>query len=219
MSIADKILRIPFPVLNHWGYWIVLLFAMLEAMPLVGLFVPGMSVVIVGGFLAKLGILDIGDVIFFAAVGAILGDLVGYFIGKTYGYAFLSKYGKYFFFKKEYFWKTKKLMNRHTGKTLVIGRFNSLTRSFAPFVAGSTDVPFPKFFIYNVVGGISWATTFVLVGYLFGKSYEIATRHIGKFLFVVIVVIGIIVYLYRFMNRKHIFGMGVVSENAGNSRH
>jgi len=72
MSIIDKILSLPFPVLNHWGYWIVLLFAILEAIPLVGLFAPGMLIVIIGGFFAKIGILDIGDVIFFASTGAII---------------------------------------------------------------------------------------------------------------------------------------------------
>ncbi len=213
MSIVDKILNIPFPILNHWGYWLVLFFAMFEAVPLVGLFVPGMSVVIVGGFLAKLGVLDIGDVIFFASIGAILGDLTGYLIGKTYGYSFISKYGKYFFFKKEYFEKTKKLMNHHTGKTLIVGRFNSLTRAFAPFVAGSTDVPFLKFFVYNVVGGILWATTFVLVGYIFGKSYEIVTRYAGKFVFIAVVLGLLIIYLYKLVKRKNIFFRNFNLEN------
>ncbi|MCA9495892.1 MAG: VTT domain-containing protein, partial [Nanoarchaeota archaeon] len=206
MGIVEKILSLPLPVLNHWGYWIILLGAMLEAIPLVGLFAPGMLIVIIGGFFAKIGILEIGDVIFFASTGAIIGDLIGYLIGKNYGYSFLSKYGKYFFFKKEYFEKTKTLMNHHTGKTLIIGRFNSLTRAFAPFVAGTSNVPFRKFIIFNVIGGISWAISFIMIGYIFGKSYEIASKYIGKFIFIAIIVSIIIVYLYKFINkRKHIF--------------
>ena len=206
MSIISKILSLPFPVLNHWGYWIILIFAILEAVPLFGLFAPGMSIVIIGGFLAKIEVLEIGDVIFFAALGAILGDLIGYLLGKKYGYSFITKYGKYFFFKKRHFEKTKKLMNRHTGKTLIIGRFNSVTRSFAPFVAGLTNVSFFKFLTYNVIGGISWAISFVMVGYIFGKSYEIAAQYIGGFIFIAIVLSILIVYAYKFINkRKHIF--------------
>ncbi|MCA9460267.1 MAG: bifunctional DedA family/phosphatase PAP2 family protein, partial [Nanoarchaeota archaeon] len=206
MGIVEKILSLPLPVLNHWGYWIILLGAMLEAIPLVGLFAPGMLIVIIGGFFAKIGILEIGDVIFFASTGAIIGDLIGYLIGKNYGYSFLSKYGKYFFFKKEYFEKTKTLMNHHTGKTLIIGRFNSLTSAFSPFVAGTSNVPFRKFIIFNVIGGISWAISFIMIGYIFGKSYEIASKYIGKFIFIAIIVSIIIVYLYKFINkRKHIF--------------
>ena len=206
MSIINKILNLPFLVLNHWGYWIVLFGAMFEAIPLVGLFAPGMLIVIMGGFFAKIGILEIGDVIFFASIGAIIGDLIGYLLGRKYGYSFLLKYGKYFFFKKEYFEKTKKLMNHHTGKTLIIGRFNSLTRAFAPFVAGTSDIPFIKFLIYNIIGGISWAISFVMVGYIFGRSYEVASKYIGKFIFIAIVVSIIIIYLYKFVNkRKHVF--------------
>ena len=202
MSIINSFLSIPLPILNHWGYWVVLLFATFEAAPLIGLLVPGMSIVIAGGFLARLGILDIGDVIFFAAVGAIAGDLIGYFIGRKYGYRFISKYGKYFFFKKEHLEKTKKLINKHTGKTLIIGRFNSLTRSFAPFVAGSTGVPLSKFLTYNIVGGISWAFVFVYIGYAFGQSYEIALKYIDKFTLIVVVLGLLIIYLYK---TKHIY--------------
>ncbi|MFQ5474929.1 MAG: bifunctional DedA family/phosphatase PAP2 family protein [Candidatus Nanoarchaeia archaeon] len=206
MSIVDKVLTLPFPILNHWGYWIILFAAMLEATPLFGLLVPGQLVVIAGGFLVKLRILDIGDTIFIASVGAILGDLIGYLLGREYGYSFISRYGKYFFFKKEHFEKTKKLMNHHTGKTLIIGRFNSLTRAFAPFVAGSSGISFIKFLTYNIIGGISWAVSFVMIGYVFGGSYEIASKYIGKFIFIAIVLSAIIIYAYRFVNkRKHIF--------------
>lgn len=206
MSIVDKIMGLPFPVLNHWGYWIILISAMLEASPLFGLLVPGQSIVIIGGFFVKLGILDLGDTILIASIGAILGDLIGYILGRRYGYAFITKYGKYFFFKKEHFEKTKKLMNHHPGKTLIIGRFNSLTRAFAPFVAGSSDISFIKFITYNIIGGISWAISFVMVGYIFGSSYEIAAQYIGKFIFIAIVLSIFIIYLYRFISkRKHIF--------------
>ena len=206
MSFIDKILSLPFSVLNYWGYWIILIAAMLETSPPLGILVPCQLIVIIGGFLVKQGILDIGDTIFVAALGAIVGDLIGYFLGKKYGYSFITKYGKYFFLKKENFEKTKKLMNLHTGKTLIISRFNSLTRAFAPFVAGSTNVSFLKFFAYNILGGLSWAISFVILGYTFGESYEIAGKYVGKFIFIVIVLSMLIIYLYKFVNkRKHIF--------------
>ncbi|MBI5065907.1 bifunctional DedA family/phosphatase PAP2 family protein [Candidatus Woesearchaeota archaeon] len=206
MLFIDKLLSLPLPVLNHWGYWIILLASLLEATPIFGLLAPGQLMVILGGFLAKQGILDIGDVIFVAIVGAILGDLMGYVLGKKYGYSFITRFGRYFFFKKEHFDKTKKLMNQHTGKTLVIGRFNSLTRAFGPFIAGSTKIPFMKFLTYNIVGGVCWAVSFVLLGYIFGKSYEVASKYLGKFILIAIILSLIIIYLYRFVNkRKHIF--------------
>ncbi len=202
MKIVNKIANLPIPFLDHWGYSIIFIAALLEATPLFGLFIPGQIIIVLAGFFAKQGILDIGDVIFFAAFGAILGDLIGYFLGKKYGYSFITDYGKYFFFKKEYFKETKKIMNDHPGKTLVIGRFNSLTRAFAPFVAGSTDVPFFKFLIYNIIGGVTWAVSFFLVGYIFGASYELATQYVGRIILIMFIIgIGSI-YIYYRIKRK-----------------
>ena len=198
----DNILNLPIPVLIHWSYWIILLVAMLEASPIFGLLIPGQIFVITGGFLAKTGVLKIDDVIFVSALGAIIGDFIGYFLGKEYGYFFITRFGKYFFFKKEHFEKTKRLMNHHTGKTLIVGRFNSLTRSVAPFIAGSTNVSFLKFSIYNIIGGISWAISFVMIGYVFGKSYEIASQYVDKFIFIAIVLNILVVYLYGFIKKR-----------------
>lgn len=206
MTIADKIFNLPIPILNNWGYWAILAVSLLEATPLFGFLAPGMLVVIIGGVLAKQGILNIWHVMIFASIGAILGDLTGYYIGKKFGYPFLTRFGKYFFFKKEKYDNTKKLMNQHTGKTLIVGRFNSLTRSLAPFIAGSTHVPFTRFMGFNIIGGISWSVTFVLVGFIFGKSYEIASKYLGRFIFIALVLSIGLVYLYRFIDkRKHIF--------------
>lgn len=180
--------------------------ASLEAVPLLGFFSPGMVIVIIGGLLAKLGVLGLGEVVLFASLGATIGDLIGYYIGSRYGYSFLDKYGKYFLFRKRQYEITKHVMNNHTGKSLIIGRFNSFTRSFAPFIAGSTDTPFGRFLMFNVIGGIAWAVTFVMVGYIFGHSYELVSRYIGFFVTGAILLSIGIIYSYRFINNKrHIF--------------
>ncbi len=206
MSLIDTISNFSFLGFDHWGYVVIFFAAVLEATPLFGLFVPGMVIVVAGGFMVKLGILDIGDAIAVAALGAIFGDLIGYFLGKKYGVSFLERYGKYFFFRRKQFEKTKVLMSHHTGKSLIIGRFNSLTRSFAPFIAGSTDTSFNRFLLFNIIGGVTWAVTFILIGLVFGQSYEVAARYIGEFVTIAIVAGIGIVYLYRFVDkRKHVF--------------
>src|SRR3989344_1846707 len=202
MKITDKLLSLPIPVLQLWGYPIVFLSALLEATPFFGILIPGQTIVIIGGFYAKLGVLNIYYVIFLSALGAIIGDLVGYILGRSYGYSFIRDYGKYFFFKKEYFKRTKELMNEHTGKTIIIGRFNSITRAFAPFVAGSSKVPFKKFLFYNIVGGISWGIFFSLVGYIFGEAYKVASRYINGFLIVFFIAAFIIAYFYLGHKRR-----------------
>ena len=206
MSLLQTIQNLPWSVLHQWWYWIVFLASILEAFPIFGTFIPGHTIVILWGFLAKLGILDLWDILIISALWAILGDFIGYFIGKRYGHNFIVKYWKYVFFKEAYFEKTKQLITRHAGKTIIIGRFNPVIRALVPFVAGSLEIHLPKFSLYNVIGGISWATSSVLIGFVFGQSYEIVAKYIGRFVSVALIVSIILVFLYRFVNeRRHIF--------------
>lgn len=206
MQFLETVTNLSFLGFNHWGYVFIFFAALFEAVPFLGLFAPGMMIVIAGGFMVKLGILNIGDVIFIGSLGAILGDMTGFILGKKYGFYFLQKYGKYFFFNEKQYEKTQTLMSNHTGKAIILGRFNSLTRSFAPFIAGATETPFSRFMIFNIIGGAAWAITFVIVGYVFGESYQAAAKYIGGFVTVAIVASIVIVYTYRFVNkRKHIF--------------
>jgi len=92
MSIVNKILILSPTTISFWGYWIVLLSAFAEATPFLGLFIPGQTLVIIGGFFSRLGILNFVFVFFLSAIGAIIGDLIGYEMGKKYGYPFIKKY-------------------------------------------------------------------------------------------------------------------------------
>jgi membrane protein DedA with SNARE-associated domain len=191
--------HLPIPILNHWGYWILLVTTVLESSPIFGIFIPGQFFVATGGFFAKIGVLRLWETVFAVAAGAIIGDLLGYELGKRYGISFITKYGKYFFIKQKHLDKTKTLMNNHAGKTLVLGRLNPLTRALAPFAAGISEVSFAKFMTYNIIGGISWAFIFVAIGYIFGKSYQSAPHIIGKFIFVIITTTILIIYFYNFI--------------------
>ena len=205
MRVTDRILNLPIPLLQYWGYPIIFLFSLLEASPFFGILIPGQTVVMIGGFFAKLYVLNLFYVIMLASLGAVIGDLTGYILGRKYGFSFIRKYGKYFFFKKEYFNRTKELMNEHAGKTIVIGRFNSITRAFSPFVAGSSKVPFRKFLFYNIVGGVGWGVSFSLIGYIFGKGYRIASHYIDEFLLIFFLLGIIFIYFYLgYKKRKNI---------------
>ncbi|MCX6799712.1 MAG: bifunctional DedA family/phosphatase PAP2 family protein [Candidatus Falkowbacteria bacterium] len=206
MSIIDQILNIHSDVLTYWGYAIIFLFALLETFPMVGLFIPGMLIIMLGGFLAKMGTLSLVNVIVVALIGAITGNVVGYFLGKKVGYSFIIKYGRYFFIKEHHFEKTKQLLHKHAGKAILFGNFNALTRSVIPFIAGATDIAFFKFFLFNLIGGAGLVLALTSIGYVFGQSYEIISVYIGKFIFVGLVVGILIILFYRFINkRKKIF--------------
>lgn len=201
MHIID-ILTIQSEVFSIGVYFFILFIALFESIPMFGFFIPGQVVAITAGLLAKVGSLDILTVLIVLFVGAVAGDLIGYFLGEKYGENFIIKYGKYFFLKKDNFDSTRKLINEHTGKTIIIGRFNSVTRAFSPFVAGSVGIPFSKFIFYDILGGIAWAISFSMMGYIFGYNYKAITDYLGEFMLIAIIFGGIIVYSYKKINKK-----------------
>jgi len=200
MALIDAFLT--YPILDHWAYWIIFIATTLEASPIIGMFVPGLALAIIGGFLAKLGILHLSVVLFITCVGAIIGDTLGFYVGKKYGISLIKKFPKYM----SYYEKTKELMQEHAGKTLVIGRFTTLTRAFGPFVAGATKIKFRRFFVYNIFGGIAWSTTYVLLGYICGEGYQRMSHYAGMIVILALGFIILVVYGYYIINRKrHVF--------------
>ncbi len=149
-------------------YILIFLCSVLESNPFTGFFFPGMVMVIIGGALAGANRLSLLATLAIAALGAMTGDLIGFIVGKKYGRCFLAKYGKYFLLKEKHGKKIDCFLKEHTGKALVIGRFNPLTRALIPFFAGKSKVSFNKFIAYNILGGILWSVVFVFLGYFFG---------------------------------------------------
>jgi undecaprenyl-diphosphatase len=198
MVFIDNILGLPLPILNPLGYVILLFVTFFEVSPLFGLLIPGQTIVITGGFLAHLGILDFFDTLFVSMIGAVLGDIASFWLGRKYGFSFITKYGKYFFFKRSYFEKATRLIDDHTGKSLIIGRFHSITRSFAPFIAGASNIKFFTFLFYCVIGCFSWALCFFLIGYIFGASYSIAARYFETIsLALIFIILALFYWVYK----------------------
>jgi membrane protein DedA with SNARE-associated domain len=83
--MESKIIESLLPHLNHWGYYVLLLMTFLETSAFLVFLVPGESMVVIAGLLASRGVLELGDVIWVASLGAIMGDTVGYFIGRRFG--------------------------------------------------------------------------------------------------------------------------------------
>jgi len=196
------IFDIIFPHLNHWGYYALFLMTFLETSAFLGFLVPGESMVVMGGLLASMGVLELGDVIWVASFGAIAGDTVGYFIGYRFGEGLFLKYGRYFFIKKEYLDEAKKFFDKHGGKTVFFGRFMAWLRAFAPVIAGISKMRYPKFLLFNVAGGIVWATTFSLLGYFVGNSWDIIKIYLGRLGIFAFIIGAIIIYLYFLFTKR-----------------
>lgn len=176
----EPLLNFVIPYLQDWGYYVILLMTFLETSALVGLLVPGETVVVIAGLLAGSGHLHVTTVIGTASAGAILGDSVGYLIGHRFGDAFFRKYGRYLLFKPRYLDDARKFFAEHGGKTVFLGRFVGYLRAFAPVVAGMSNMPYHRFLLANVSGAVAWATTFTLIGYFVGNNWSVIEKYLGR---------------------------------------
>jgi undecaprenyl-diphosphatase len=193
-------------IVEHGGYTILFIASVLEGIPLIGSLVPGHTVVILSGFLIKIGIMNWIVVGILVIAGAMMGDFVGYSVGKKYGFIFLEKFGKYFLIKPEHLEKAKKLVTNHTGKAIIFGRFSPITRPLAPFIVGASNVHIKRFWFYDFIGVLLWAVSAVTLGYLFGASYKVAAGLFGKFIVIAIILSILIIWAYKIINKQfHIF--------------
>lgn len=166
--------------LGTWGYVIVFAASVLEASAFLGLVVPGETIVIASGFLAWQGLLDIGDVIIVATIGAIIGDSIGYELGRHFGRPWLLRHGRFIGLTPRRLRRVDAFFERHGGKAVFFGRFVGIVRALAPFIAGSSRMPYRRFLLYNAAGAIVWAPTAVLLGYALGESWRLAERWLGR---------------------------------------
>jgi len=167
-------------MLGHWGYLAIFLAAFLESSAFMGLLVPGESIVVLAGFLSANGYLELGNCIVVIALGAVLGDSVGYSLGKSIGRDWFARHDRLFLFKRKHLLKTDAYFKAHGGKTIFWGRFVGLLRAMAPFVAGMAAMPYRRFFLFNASGGILWAITFTILGYFFGQSWQLIEKWSGR---------------------------------------
>ncbi|HEY4494702.1 MAG TPA: VTT domain-containing protein, partial [Candidatus Paceibacterota bacterium] len=193
-------------IIASGGYSILSAVVILEGLPVIGSIFPGHIAIIAAGFLAKLGVFNIFIVIGIGIIMNILGDIVGYLLGRKYGYGLLQKFGKYILMREVHIEKAKNLIDKHTGKAIIFGKFSPITRPLVPFAVGASGVHIKTFWFYNILGGTLWVVSSVLVGYIFGASYGAASVFFGKFILLAIVISILILWGYRFVNvHFHIF--------------
>lgn len=188
--------------LGAWTYLIVGAFAFAETGAFVGLIVPGETVMLLGGAVAGQGAIDIYLLIAIAWFSAWAGDTTSFFIGRRLGREFVLKNGPRLGIGHERFEKVEDYFSRHGGKTIFIGRFISLVRAFAPFIAGSSGMRYRAFVPYSILGTGLWASAHILVGYFFSRSIESAAKYAGRGAFVLattIVVVVAVVTAVRFL--------------------
>jgi membrane protein DedA with SNARE-associated domain/membrane-associated phospholipid phosphatase len=186
--------------LGAWTYLLVGFFAFAETGAFVGLVVPGETTMLLGGAVAGQGAIDVYLLIAIAWFSAWLGDTTSFFVGRRLGREFVLRHGSRVGISRERFERVEDYFGRHGGKTIFIGRWISLVRALAPFIAGSSGMRYRAFLPYSILGTGLWASAHILIGYFFSRSIESAAEYAGRGFFVLattIVVIAGAVLLYR----------------------
>jgi len=193
------------PKLEHFrmlGYWVVLLVSMLESLVLVGVIVPGAILVVFAGALAAKGYFDLGDLIWFAAAGAVLGDGISFMLGKR-GAGLFNETNR--ILKASYLEAGQKFFLKHGAKSIFLGRFIGLIRAVIPFVAGLSGMDAKRFYLWNILSAFGWAVSHLLAGYFLGEAWklvEVWSSRAGIFLAAVMLVIFCVILLKRFIVKQ-----------------
>lgn len=151
-----------------WVYCPLFFIIFLETGLVVTPFLPGDSLLFTAGiFAADGGGLNIWVLLISMWVAAILGNTSNYWIGRGFGHAIVDS-GKVKALTPARMEKTHGFFEKWGALAVILTRFFPIIRTIAPFVAGSAKMNFGKFTLYNAIGGVSWVTLFVLLGYFFG---------------------------------------------------
>jgi membrane protein DedA with SNARE-associated domain/membrane-associated phospholipid phosphatase len=207
----DKLIKDLSAGLGAWTYLLVGGLAFLETGAFVGLIAPGEFTVMLGGAVASQGDVSLPLIIAVTWLCAFAGDTVSFMLGAHLGRSFLVQHGERFRITSDRLERVEAYFARYGGRTILIGRFIGLVRALAPFIAGSSRLPYRTFAPFSILGTGLWSTALIMAGYFAAQSLDTVTNIVGKGLFVFAIVVGVVVALFlsfRFLrdpeNRGHV---------------
>jgi membrane protein DedA with SNARE-associated domain len=184
-------------LISTHGYWAVAIGVGLESM---GIPAPGETILITAAIYAgTTHRLDIALVIASAALGAVVGDNIGFLIGRSFGYRLLHRYGSLLKITESRIRLGQFLFDRHGGKVVFFGRFVAVLRALAALLAGVNRMPWWRFVFFNAAGATMWATVYGVAAYVFGEQVERFSRPVtvGVLIVASAAVIGFIWFVRR----------------------
>lgn len=205
----DNLINYLLDLLGVYVYFGLFFIVFAETGLAVGFFLPGDSLLVVTGLMAKTlpDKLNIYLVATAFLCGSIIGDSTGYWTGRFMGKS-LFKREDSFLFKPSRVEKANKFFEKYGPKTIILARFIPIVRTFAPLVIGASRMPYAKFLTFSVIGGLFWILSMTLAGYFVGGLVEQALGiklqdHIEKVV-IVVVFLSILPPIIEFL--KHKFG-------------
>jgi membrane-associated protein len=163
----DKFLGVFIQQYGAWVYAVLFLIVFCETGLVVLPFLPGDSLLFIGGAFCAAGTMQLTPLIGLIVIAAIAGNTVNYWVGSYIGPRVFEHNWR--FLDQKALKRTHDFYERHGGKTVILARFVPVIRTFAPFVAGVSGMRWTRFQAFNFVGAALWVVGLVLAGYFFGN--------------------------------------------------
>jgi len=156
--------------LIRWGGpLLVCIIVFIETGFFVGFFLPGDSLLVTAGVFAAAGTIPLRWLLLPVMLCAVVGDQIGYWIGRGAGIS-LYKRKESFFFRRSHLERARAFYEKYGGKTVILARFVPIVRTFCPPVAGAAFMPYSRYLIFDIMGGVFWVGAMILGGYSLGRS-------------------------------------------------
>ena len=200
-----KQLTDPQSIIHFGGLWLLLFVVFAETGLLVGFFLPGDSLIFISGLVCatKPQLLNTSFPVLLVLLilAAIVGNVFGYWFGYKAGEKLYAKQDS-LLFKKKHLITTKEFYEKHGGKTLILGRFLPIIRTFAPILAGVIKIDFKTFMLYNIAGAVAWIGSIASIAYFLGIKFPWIENYIGYIVIGLIVITAIPVLTTYLKSRK-----------------
>lgn len=189
---------------DPWGYVLIFLLGLAEGAALVGLFLPGETTMILGGVLVSQGRATLGGMLLAGCLGSALGDSIGYWIGHRFGNALrASRLGRKVGRDR---WDRALRFLRDRGPSAVFfGRFLGFLRTLVPPLAGSSDLPYRRFVLFNAPAAALWAAIFILLGWGAGAGWRVVKEWAGRasLILLILLLVGVgLFFVARWVRRR-----------------
>jgi membrane-associated protein len=201
LTTPERLIHLITTVLSGWlGYALLFGVVFAETGLLTGFFLPGDSFLFTVGVVTGAAVLDLRVVLPLLMAAAIVGDSTGYFLGRRTGPHIFSRPNSRLF-RREHLIRSKRFYDRHGGKTIVYAKFIPIIRTFAPFLAGVSEMDYFRFLGFSVAGVVAWVFSVTMLGHTLG-AVPLVRRHFEKVIFGIIVVSLVPVFVELLRSRR-----------------
>ncbi len=153
----------------------------------VGFFLPGDSLIITAGIFAAADVIPLKWLLLPVMACAIVGDQLGYWIGRTMGPALYKKEDS-LLFRRSHLQRAHEFYEKYGGRAVILARFVPIVRTFCPPVSGAAKMPYPRYVMFDIIGGVTWVSATILGGYFLGRTVPNISQRIHYVILVVAIV-------------------------------